>query len=119
VTKKRRVSFDEFAHSSVLIVQALVEMLSEKGFLDETEILQRVEKLKQDISFSKSPRCPAEPIADPRTVVVSIDDLISSNKLVVEMLLAILVDKAFLTQEEMEELLAEVRKKAAIRMRRQ
>ena len=119
MTKRQRVSFEELAYSNMLIVQALVELLSERGLLDKAEILQRVEKLKQETSFTKSSQTTAEPIADPRTVIVSIDDLISSNKLVVEMLLAILVDKAFLTHEEMEELLADFRKKAAVRMRKQ
>jgi hypothetical protein len=42
------VSFEELAYSNMLVVQALVELLAEKGLLSQQEILSRVQKLKQE-----------------------------------------------------------------------
>jgi hypothetical protein len=49
------VSFEELAYSNMLVVQALVELLAEKGILSEQEVLGRVQKLKQEARVT-SPR---------------------------------------------------------------
>jgi hypothetical protein len=47
-TRGNAVSFEELAYSNILVVQALVELLSEKGVLSKQEILRRVQKLKEE-----------------------------------------------------------------------
>jgi hypothetical protein len=44
--KRQTVTFEELAYSNMLQVQALVELLSEKGFLTKEEVLERVKKLQ-------------------------------------------------------------------------
>jgi hypothetical protein len=46
--QKQAVSFDELALSNMFIVQALVELLSEKGLLSQKEVFERVQKLKRE-----------------------------------------------------------------------
>ena len=48
MARKQPVSFEELALSNMLIVQALVELLNEKGVLAQAEVLQRVQKLRQE-----------------------------------------------------------------------
>ena len=48
------VSFEELTCSNTLILQALMELLSEKGLFDWKEVLDRVEKFKKEPA-SKSP----------------------------------------------------------------
>jgi hypothetical protein len=120
VTIRQHVSLEELVQSNILIVQALVEVLGEKGVIDQADVLRRIEKLKHETTFTKSPQhATPEPSADTRTMVVSVDDLIASNMMAVEALLAILVDKAFLTQGEVNELMADLRKKTSAKMRKQ
>jgi len=44
--KRQAVTHDEFAYSQMLQVQALVELLEEKGVLTQREVLERVKKLQ-------------------------------------------------------------------------
>jgi len=44
--KRQTVTFEELAYSTMLQVQALVELLSEKGLLTKEEVLERVKKLQ-------------------------------------------------------------------------
>jgi len=43
---RQTVSFEELAYSTMLQVQALVELLEEKGFLTQHEVLERVKQLQ-------------------------------------------------------------------------
>lgn len=45
-TGRMKVSFEELAYSNMIVVEALVELLTEKGMLDHSEITERVKKLK-------------------------------------------------------------------------
>ena len=47
-TRHATVSFEELVYSNMMIVQALVELLSEKGVLTQKEVMERVQKLKQE-----------------------------------------------------------------------
>jgi len=110
------VSFEELAYSNMLIVQALVELLGEKGILGNAEVVERVKRFRRETRHTlpkASGRGQAFP-PDPRgtAVVVTAGDLISANMVMVETLLALLVDKGFLTRTELGELLAELREKA-------
>ncbi|MGD0920687.1 MAG: hypothetical protein ABSA70_02845 [Terriglobia bacterium] len=51
VQERRREtrSFQEQAYSNTLTLNALVELLSEKGLLDKREILDRVKKLQTEM----------------------------------------------------------------------
>src|SRR5271168_1032872 len=109
-------SFEELAYSNMLIVQALVELLGEKGLLENAEVMERVKKLRREthLTFPRGSELRHDNFADPKNtpVVVSAGDLISANMVVVETLLALFVDKGFLTRDELEELVVELRGKA-------
>ena len=45
-TGRMKVSFEELAYSNMIVVEALVELLTEKGLLSRAEITERVKKLK-------------------------------------------------------------------------
>jgi hypothetical protein len=47
-SKRQTVTFEELAYSTMLQVQALVELLSEKGLLTKQEVLERVKKLRAE-----------------------------------------------------------------------
>jgi hypothetical protein len=47
------VSFEELAYSNMLIVQALVELLAEKGVLTQKEVTERIQKLKKETQTNK------------------------------------------------------------------
>jgi hypothetical protein len=47
------VSFEELAYSNMLVVQALVELLAEKGVLNQQEVLSRVEKLRRETNAER------------------------------------------------------------------
>jgi hypothetical protein len=51
--EKATASFEQIAYSNMLIVQALVELLSEKGLLQQQEVLDRVKKLKQETGATR------------------------------------------------------------------
>jgi hypothetical protein len=109
-------SFEELAYSNMLIVQALVELLGEKGLLENAEVMERVKKLRREtrLTFPRGSELRHDNVADSKNtpVVVSASDLISANMVVAETLLALFVDKGFLTRNELEELVAELREKA-------
>ena len=44
--KRQTVTYEELAYSTMLQVQALVELLEEKGVLTQREVLERVERLQ-------------------------------------------------------------------------
>jgi hypothetical protein len=46
--KRQTVTFEELAYSTMLQVQALVELLDEKGYLTQREVLERLKKLQAD-----------------------------------------------------------------------
>ncbi len=41
-------TFEEVAYTNMIVVEALVELLTEKDILSRAEITERVKKLKQD-----------------------------------------------------------------------
>ncbi len=53
-TNRDAVSFGELAYSNMLVVQALVELLAEKGVLNQQEVLSRVQKLRQETDAKRS-----------------------------------------------------------------
>jgi hypothetical protein len=120
----REVTFEELVYSNMILVQALVDELVAKGLIDHQTVLARVRKLKKEagsLRFLGPDEAPAQAVHRPRDrmVSVSFDDLVSANKITLEMLMAILVDKGFLTQAELEELKADFREKMRSRTRRQ
>lgn len=46
------VSFEELAYSNMIVVEALVELLTEKGLLSRKEIKERVKKLKRETTVN-------------------------------------------------------------------
>lgn len=46
---RKTVSLEELAYSNMMIVQALVDVLAEKGVLTQSEVMERVQKLKQEV----------------------------------------------------------------------
>ena len=51
--KKVQVSYEELAYSNMLTLNALVELLAEKGVLTQEEILERMRKLQTEITARK------------------------------------------------------------------
>jgi hypothetical protein len=51
--KKVQVSYEELAYSNMLTLNALVELLAEKGVLTQEEILDRMRKLQTEITARK------------------------------------------------------------------
>ena len=49
-TGRLSASFEELAVSNMILVEALVELVVEKGMLSRDEIKQRVERLKAETS---------------------------------------------------------------------
>jgi hypothetical protein len=50
--KRATVTFEQLAYSNMLTLNALVELLTEKGVLSKPEILQRVKKLQSETKVS-------------------------------------------------------------------
>lgn len=48
-------SFQELVYSNMLTLNALVELLSEKGLLGKQEVSERVKKLQAEMQASKKP----------------------------------------------------------------
>ena len=46
-------SFEEMALYNMVLVEALSELMIEKGVLDKSEVLKRVEKIKNEVSLEK------------------------------------------------------------------
>ncbi len=107
-------SFEQIAYSNMLVVQALVELLVEKGALTNQELLDRIQKLKHQTRVNLvSTGNEGTAVPGARVALVALEDLVSANMIAVEALLALLVDKAFLTEAEMEELLGDLKRKAS------
>lgn len=51
-TGRTTVSFEELAYSNMIVVEALVELLTEKGLLSRAEIEERVKKLKRETTVN-------------------------------------------------------------------
>ena len=49
------VSFEELAYSNMLTLNALVELLTEKGLLSKQEVLERVKQLQAQTQVRKRP----------------------------------------------------------------
>jgi len=49
------VSFEELAYTNMIVVEALVELLAEKGLLSRLEIEQRVKKVRQETKVNFRP----------------------------------------------------------------
>jgi hypothetical protein len=54
--KNLTAAFEELAFSNMLTINALVELLTEKGVLAEQEILERIKKLRYETDIKK-PQC--------------------------------------------------------------
>ena len=52
---RQTVSFEELAYSNMLTLNALVELLTEKGLLSRLEILERVKQLQTQTQVKKKP----------------------------------------------------------------
>ena len=52
---KVTVSFEELAYTNMIVVEALVELLTEKGLLSRLEIEERVKKLRQETKVNFRP----------------------------------------------------------------
>ena len=50
---RQTVSFEELAYSNMLTLNALVELLTEKGLLSKQEILERVKQLQMQSQAKK------------------------------------------------------------------
>lgn len=54
-TGKVTVSFEELAYTNMIVVEALVELLTEKGLLSRLEMEERVKKLRQETKVNFRP----------------------------------------------------------------
>jgi hypothetical protein len=54
--KSPAVSFEELAYSNMLTLNALVELLTEKGLLSKEEVLERVKQLQAQTQVRKRPQ---------------------------------------------------------------
>ena len=45
---RRTVTFEELSYSNMLTLNALIELLEEKGLLDKQEVLERVKRLNEE-----------------------------------------------------------------------
>jgi hypothetical protein len=53
---RQTVSFEELAYSNMLALNALVELLAEKGLLSKQEVLERVNRLQAQSQLRKRPQ---------------------------------------------------------------
>ena len=51
-TKHQTVTFEELSYSNMITLNALVELLTEKGLLTQAEILERTRKLQSQTKVS-------------------------------------------------------------------
>ena len=54
--KKLTVTFEELAFSNMLTINALFELLTEKGVLSQQEILDRIKKLRAQTEGTEKPQ---------------------------------------------------------------
>ena len=52
-TGRVMASFEEMALYNMVLVEALSELLVEKGVLDKSEVLERIQKVKNEVSIKK------------------------------------------------------------------
>jgi hypothetical protein len=50
------VTFEELAYSNMLTLNALVELLAEKGVVSKQEVLERVKQLQAQTQVKKKPQ---------------------------------------------------------------
>jgi hypothetical protein len=55
---RKSASFEEIAVSNMLMLEALIEQLSQKGLVDRQGILRRVQELRKEISATPSSTAP-------------------------------------------------------------
>jgi len=56
IPNRQTVSFEELAYSNMLTLNALIELLDEKGLIGKTEILERVKRLQAQTQLRKKPQ---------------------------------------------------------------
>jgi hypothetical protein len=54
--KKLTVTFEELAFSNMLTINALIELLTEKGVLSQQEILDRIKTLRSQTEGTEKPQ---------------------------------------------------------------
>jgi len=54
--ERMTVSFEELAYTNMVVVESLVELLTEKGLLSRAEIEARVRKVKSETKANFVPR---------------------------------------------------------------
>jgi hypothetical protein len=52
-TGRVMASFEEMALYNMVLVEVLSELLVEKGVLDKSEVLERIHKVKNEVSIKK------------------------------------------------------------------
>jgi hypothetical protein len=52
---RQTVSFEELAYSNMLTLNALAELLDEKGVLTKQEVLDRVKRLQAETAVTRKP----------------------------------------------------------------
>jgi hypothetical protein len=52
---RQPVSFEELAYSNMLTLNALVELLTEKGLLSKQEVLEKVKQLQSQTQVKRKP----------------------------------------------------------------
>jgi hypothetical protein len=52
---RQTVSFEELAYSNMLTLNALIELLDEKGLIGKKQILERVEQLQAQTQLRRKP----------------------------------------------------------------
>ena len=53
---RQAVIFEELAYSNMLTLNALIELLDEKGLIGKKEILERVKRLQAQTQMRKKPQ---------------------------------------------------------------
>jgi hypothetical protein len=53
---RQAVSFEELAYSNMLTLNALIELLDEKGLIGKKETLERVKRLQAQTQLGKKPQ---------------------------------------------------------------
>jgi len=53
---RQAVSFEELVYSNMLTLNALIELLDEKGLIGKKEILERVKRLQAQTQLRKKPQ---------------------------------------------------------------
>jgi hypothetical protein len=51
-SNRKAVTFEDLSYSNMLTLNALVELLTEKGVLSKPEILERIKKLQSETKVS-------------------------------------------------------------------